>query len=103
MIKVASQNEQSLINKVNELTEFNQRATERVNELNEFNRKATETVNTLQSQVDQMEVSSIEEEIQEESENQNTRSSNGNEYWVFFSIFEFQNCFRSSVCSHIKT
>ena len=58
-----------MINKVNELTEFNQKATERVNELTEFNKKATETVNTLQGQVDQMEISSIEDEIQQESEN----------------------------------
>ena len=69
LIKVASENEQSLMNKVNELNEFNQRATARVNELTEFNQKATETVNALQSQMNQMEVSSIEEEIQEESEN----------------------------------
>ena len=69
LIKAASENEQSLMNKVNELTEFNQRATERVNQLTEINQKATETVNTLQRQVDQMEVSSIEEEIQEQSEN----------------------------------
>ena len=67
MIKVANENQQSLINKVNELTEFNQKATERVNELTELNKKATETVNTLQSQVeDQMEISSIEDEIQQE-------------------------------------
>ena len=72
LIKVANENQQSLINKVNELTEFNQKATERVNELTEFNKKATETVKTLQSQVDnssQMEISSIEDEIQEVSEN----------------------------------
>ena len=69
LIKVANENQQSLINKVNELTEFNQKATERVNELTEFNKKATETVNTLQGQVDQMEISSIEDEIQQESEN----------------------------------